>query len=64
MPLRTVYVQDCCICYERLAEAGGHAVGGPDDRVVTQLQKCSHMYHKLCLNALYDSGQKVNGLDV
>ncbi|XP_052802499.1 E3 ubiquitin-protein ligase DTX1-like [Mya arenaria] len=50
--------EDCCICYERLSEASGHGVGGPEDRVVLQLEKCSHMYHKLCLTALYDSGPK------
>lgn len=50
--------EDCCICYERLCEVSGHASGSPEDSLVIQLEKCSHMFHKLCLHAMYNSGPK------
>ena len=52
-------LQDCCICYEKLIEASGQGTGGPHDKTVLQLEKCTHMFHKLCLDALFNSGPKV-----
>ncbi|XP_060605008.1 E3 ubiquitin-protein ligase DTX1-like [Ruditapes philippinarum] len=49
---------DCCICCEKLIEASGHGTGSPEDHVVYKLSKCSHMFHKLCVTAMYDSGAK------
>ena len=40
-------------------EASGQGTGGPHDRTVLQLERCSHMFHKLCLDALFNSGPKV-----
>ncbi|KAL5016672.1 hypothetical protein ScPMuIL_006261 [Solemya velum] len=50
--------EDCCICFERMCQPSGYGSGGPDDSAVIQLQKCTHMFHKLCLGAMYDSGAK------
>ncbi|KAL4224215.1 putative E3 ubiquitin-protein ligase dtx2 [Mactra antiquata] len=50
--------EDCCICCEKLIEASGHSSDTVDDHVVYKLDKCSHMFHKLCLTAMYDSGAK------
>lgn len=50
-------LQDCCICCDGLREASGYS--SPDDHVVVQLYKCSHMFHLDCLAAMYDSGTRV-----
>jgi hypothetical protein len=52
-------LQDCCICCEKLNHASGYGEGQVENHVVYQLNKCSHMFHKLCLIAMYDSGSKV-----
>ncbi|KAK3606554.1 hypothetical protein CHS0354_041515 [Potamilus streckersoni] len=50
--------EDCCICCEKLSVASGYGEGTPEDFVIIQLEKCSHMFHRLCLFAMYDSGHK------
>ncbi|VDI70141.1 deltex [Mytilus galloprovincialis] len=50
--------EDCCICCEKLSHASGYGEGQMENHVVYQLNKCSHMFHKLCLIAMYDSGSK------
>ncbi|XP_013406045.1 probable E3 ubiquitin-protein ligase DTX2 [Lingula anatina] len=47
--------EDCCICCEKLNDASGY---DSKDTVVFQLRKCSHMFHKACLHAMYENGQK------
>ncbi|KAL3856849.1 hypothetical protein ACJMK2_011560 [Sinanodonta woodiana] len=50
--------EDCCICCEKLSVASGYGEGTPEDFVIIQLDKCSHMFHRLCLFAMYENGHK------
>ncbi|KAJ8312025.1 hypothetical protein KUTeg_009398 [Tegillarca granosa] len=49
---------DCCICCERLSHPSGYGDGKPEDKIVYQLSKCNHIFHKLCVFAMYNSGSK------
>ncbi|EPY81844.1 hypothetical protein CB1_000701010 [Camelus ferus] len=55
--------EDCTICMERLVTASGydgvlrHKVVRPE--LVGRLGRCGHMYHLLCLVAMYSNGNKV-----
>nr|XP_045379062.1 E3 ubiquitin-protein ligase DTX1 [Camelus bactrianus] len=58
--------EDCTICMERLVTASGydgvlrHKVVRPE--LVGRLGRCGHMYHLLCLVAMYSNGNKVGSL--
>ncbi|OWF48702.1 E3 ubiquitin-protein ligase DTX4 [Mizuhopecten yessoensis] len=50
--------EDCCICCEKLTHPSGYGEEQKEATVVFQLSKCTHMFHKLCINAMYESGAK------
>ncbi|KAK6313065.1 hypothetical protein J4Q44_G00164120 [Coregonus suidteri] len=55
--------EDCTICRERLVMSSGYeAVKGIKPEVVGKLGKCGHMYHLLCLVAMYNNGNKDGSL--
>ncbi|KAK7506038.1 hypothetical protein BaRGS_00002760 [Batillaria attramentaria] len=47
--------EDCCICCDALTGPSSYGEGQPGQFDVIQLNKCSHMFHRLCLLAMYDS---------
>lgn len=55
--------QDCTICMERLVMLSGYEGilqhKGIKPELVGKLGKCGHMYHLLCLVAMYNNGNKV-----
>lgn len=55
--------QDCTICMERLVMSSGYEGilqhKGLKPELVGKLGKCGHMYHLLCLVAMYNNGNKV-----
>lgn len=55
--------QDCTICMERLVTSSGYegvlSHRGIKPELVGKLGKCGHMYHLLCLVAMYNNGNKV-----
>ena len=53
-------VQDCCICYDALTGPSSYGEGKAGQFDVIQLNKCSHMFHRLCLLAMYDSSHNVS----
>ncbi|XP_071259541.1 E3 ubiquitin-protein ligase DTX1-like isoform X2 [Salvelinus alpinus] len=55
--------EDCTICRERLVMSSGYeGVKGIKPEVVGKLGKCGHMYHLLCLVAMYNNGNKDGSL--
>ncbi|NXG04633.1 DTX1 ligase, partial [Sakesphorus luctuosus] len=56
--------EDCTICMERLVTSSGYegvlSPRGIKPEVVGKLGKCGHMYHLLCLLAMYNNGNKVS----
>ncbi|KAG2470761.1 E3 ubiquitin-protein ligase DTX1 isoform X2 [Polypterus senegalus] len=58
--------EDCTICMERLATASGYdgVLGhkGVKPELVGKLGKCGHMFHFLCLVAMYSNGNKDGSL--
>ncbi|XP_026072838.1 E3 ubiquitin-protein ligase DTX1 [Carassius auratus] len=58
--------EDCTICMERLATASGYegvlSYKGIKPEMVGKLGKCGHMYHLLCLVAMYNNGNKDGSL--
>lgn len=56
-------LQDCTICMERLVTASGYEGvlqhKGVRPELVGRLGRCGHMYHLLCLVAMYSNGNKV-----
>lgn len=58
-------LQDCTICMERLVVASGYEGvlrhKGVRPELVGRLGRCGHMYHLLCLVAMYSNGNKVCG---
>ncbi|XP_077456364.1 E3 ubiquitin-protein ligase DTX1 isoform X2 [Stigmatopora argus] len=58
--------EDCTICMERLATASGYEGvlqhKGIKPESVGKLGKCGHMYHLLCLVAMYNNGNKDGSL--
>uniref|UniRef100_A0A803VI09 E3 ubiquitin-protein ligase n=1 Tax=Ficedula albicollis TaxID=59894 RepID=A0A803VI09_FICAL len=57
--------EDCTICMERLVTSSGYegvlSPRGIKPELVGKLGKCGHMYHLLCLLAMYNNGNKVSG---
>ncbi|NXW50286.1 DTX1 ligase, partial [Nyctiprogne leucopyga] len=57
--------EDCTICMERLVTSSGYegvlSHRGIKPELVGKLGKCGHMYHLLCLLAMYNNGNKVSG---
>jgi len=55
--------EDCTICMERLVTASGYEGvlrhKGVRPELVGRLGRCGHMYHLLCLVAMYSNGNKV-----
>ncbi|XP_060049030.1 E3 ubiquitin-protein ligase DTX1 isoform X1 [Erinaceus europaeus] len=55
--------EDCTICMERLVMASGYEGvlqhKGVRPELVGRLGRCGHMYHLLCLVAMYSNGNKV-----
>ncbi|NXR88736.1 DTX1 ligase, partial [Hypocryptadius cinnamomeus] len=55
--------EDCTICMERLVTSSGYegvlSPRGIKPELVGKLGKCGHMYHLLCLLAMYNNGNKV-----
>ncbi|XP_019497122.1 PREDICTED: E3 ubiquitin-protein ligase DTX1 [Hipposideros armiger] len=55
--------EDCTICMERLVTASGYEgvlrQKGVRPELVGRLGRCGHMYHLLCLVAMYSNGNKV-----
>ncbi|NXB70216.1 DTX1 ligase, partial [Donacobius atricapilla] len=61
------YIQkDCTICMERLVTSSGYegvlSPRGIKPELVGKLGKCGHMYHLLCLLAMYNNGNKDGSL--
>ncbi|XP_076434703.1 uncharacterized protein LOC143274697 isoform X2 [Babylonia areolata] len=54
--------EDCCICYETLCGPSSYGEGKAGQCDVIQLNKCSHMFHRLCLLAMYGSTHKGDSL--
>ncbi|KAM4708585.1 E3 ubiquitin-protein ligase DTX1 [Discoglossus pictus] len=58
--------EDCTICMERLVTASGYegvlSHRGVRAELVGKLGKCNHMYHILCLVAMYNNGNKDGSL--
>ncbi|XP_078277675.1 E3 ubiquitin-protein ligase DTX1 isoform X1 [Rhinoraja longicauda] len=58
--------EDCTICMERLVSSSGYDgvlnLKGVKSELVGRLSKCSHMYHLLCLVAMYNNGNKDGSL--
>lgn len=52
--------EDCAICFEKLSMPSDYATKGSesDASTVIELKKCKHMFHKLCLQALYETSSK------
>ncbi|XP_067250360.1 E3 ubiquitin-protein ligase DTX1 isoform X2 [Chanodichthys erythropterus] len=64
--VKTAPDEDCTICMERLATASGYEgvlnYKGIKPELVGKLGKCGHMYHLLCLVAMYNNGNKDGSL--
>ncbi|NXO01026.1 DTX1 ligase, partial [Rhinopomastus cyanomelas] len=58
--------EDCTICMERLVTSSGYegvlSQKGIKPELVGKLGKCGHMYHLLCLLAMYNNGNKDGSL--
>ncbi|XP_069475349.1 E3 ubiquitin-protein ligase DTX1 isoform X2 [Ambystoma mexicanum] len=58
--------EDCTICMERLVTSSGYegvlSHKGIKPELVGKLGKCGHMYHLLCLVAMYNNGNKDGSL--
>nr|XP_004611246.1 unnamed protein product [Sorex araneus] len=58
--------EDCTICMERLVTASGYEgvlrYKGMRPELVGRLGRCGHMYHLLCLLAMYSNGNKDGSL--
>ena len=54
------WFQDCCICYDALTGPSSYGEGKSSQFDIIQLNKCSHMFHRLCLLAMYDSSHNVS----
>lgn len=48
-------LQTCIICCESLSNSSSYN----DDKTLSQLILCLHIFHKACLEAMYESGNKV-----
>ncbi|XP_064377898.1 E3 ubiquitin-protein ligase DTX1 [Dromaius novaehollandiae] len=58
--------EDCTICMERLGAPSGYegvlSPRGAKPELVGKLGRCGHMYHLLCLVAMYSNGNKDGSL--
>ncbi|XP_063000280.1 E3 ubiquitin-protein ligase DTX1 [Elgaria multicarinata webbii] len=58
--------EDCTICMERLVSSSGYEGilrhKGAKPELVGKLGKCGHVYHLLCLVAMYNNGNKDGSL--
>ncbi|XP_031426017.1 E3 ubiquitin-protein ligase DTX1 [Clupea harengus] len=58
--------EDCTICMERLVTSSGYegllSHKGIKPELVGKLGKCGHLYHLLCLVAMYNNGNKDGSL--
>ncbi|NXK81659.1 DTX1 ligase, partial [Amazona guildingii] len=58
--------EDCTICMERLVTSSGYegvlSHRGIKPELVGRLGRCGHMYHLLCLLAMYNNGNKDGSL--
>ncbi|TFK01208.1 FH1/FH2 domain-containing protein 1 [Platysternon megacephalum] len=58
--------EDCTICMERLVASSGYegllSHRGAKPELVGKLGKCGHLYHLLCLVAMYNNGNKDGSL--
>lgn len=58
--------EDCTICMERLSSASGYegvlSCKSIKPELVGKLGKCGHLYHLLCLVAMYNNGNKDGSL--
>ncbi|NXE51022.1 DTX1 ligase, partial [Casuarius casuarius] len=58
--------EDCTICMERLGAPSGYegvlSPRGTKPELVGKLGRCGHMYHLLCLVAMYSNGNKDGSL--
>ncbi|CAI5797680.1 E3 ubiquitin-protein ligase DTX1 [Podarcis lilfordi] len=58
--------EDCTICMERLVSSSGYEGilrhKGAKPELVGKLGKCGHLYHLLCLVAMYNNGNKDGSL--
>lgn len=48
--------EDCCICCEKVDQPSGYGDG--KDKVCVKLKRCGHLFHRLCLFAMYNNGHK------
>ncbi|KAJ8414809.1 hypothetical protein AAFF_G00023320 [Aldrovandia affinis] len=64
--IKVVPDEDCTICMERLVTSSGYEGvlhhKGIKPELVGKLGKCGHMYHLLCLVAMYNNGNKDGSL--
>ncbi|CAL8343242.1 unnamed protein product [Lota lota] len=64
--IKVVPDEDCTICMERLVMSSGYEGAlhqkGIKPELVGKLGKCGHMYHLLCLAAMYNNGNKDGSL--
>lgn len=64
--IKVVPDEDCTICMERLVMSSGYEGvlqhKGIKPELVGKLGKCGHMYHLLCLVAMYNNGNKDGSL--
>ncbi|KAG5840668.1 hypothetical protein ANANG_G00191160 [Anguilla anguilla] len=64
--IKVVPDEDCTICMERLVTSSGYegvlSHKGIKPELVGKLGKCGHMYHLLCLVAMYNNGNKDGSL--
>uniref|UniRef100_A0A8C4ZND2 E3 ubiquitin-protein ligase n=1 Tax=Gadus morhua TaxID=8049 RepID=A0A8C4ZND2_GADMO len=64
--IKVVPDEDCTICMERLVMSSGYEgvlnQKGIKPELVGKLGKCGHMYHLLCLVAMYNNGNKDGSL--
>ncbi|KAK0152116.1 E3 ubiquitin-protein ligase DTX1 [Merluccius polli] len=64
--IKVVPGEDCTICMERLVMSSGYEgvlhQKGIKPELVGKLGKCGHMYHLLCLVAMYNNGNKDGSL--
>ncbi|XP_056629172.1 LOW QUALITY PROTEIN: E3 ubiquitin-protein ligase DTX1 [Triplophysa dalaica] len=64
--IKTLPDEDCTICMERLNTASGYdgvlTFKSLKPELVGKLGRCGHMYHLLCLVAMYNNGNKDGSL--
>ena len=61
--------QDCAICFEKLCNISSfddesENSGEAQSSSIKQLTQCKHSFHASCLQAMYNSGTKVNSIEM